>query len=204
VWFPPDYTTNSSPQTPHGHITAFCITVCRSPLIITLVLFIFTLMPLFSTLSFHSLSLLIRSSSVSAITTRSSVYNNSHGKATLIYLDKASMTITNSKRLNAEPWCIATFTSNCYSYHKLFLQLSLHQHIDITANINHSSTSNLCIAYLITSLRTRQKAFSKSRSGSTAFINPNCISSISICCWILCSKILSTTFVACSNNLIPE
>jgi len=35
------------------------------------------------------------------------------------------------------------------------------------------------------------------------FINPKCISSISICCRILYSKILSTTFIACSNNLIP-
>ena len=47
------------PQTPHGHLTANCVTFGRSPLVITLVLFIFTLMPLFSTLSFHSLSLLI-------------------------------------------------------------------------------------------------------------------------------------------------
>jgi len=31
----------------------------------------------------------------------------------------------------------------------------------------------------------------------------NCMSSSSICCQILCSKILSTTFIACSNNLIP-
>jgi len=41
--------------------------------IITLVLFIFTLMTLFSMLSFHSLSLVIRSSSVSAITQVKSV-----------------------------------------------------------------------------------------------------------------------------------
>jgi len=47
------------PQTPHGHLTAFCITFCCSPLITTMVLFIFTLMPLFFTLSFHSLSLLL-------------------------------------------------------------------------------------------------------------------------------------------------
>jgi len=57
---------------------------------------------------FHSLSRLIRSSSVSAIITRSSAYNNSHGKATLNSLDYVSMTITNSKGLNAEPWCIPT------------------------------------------------------------------------------------------------
>ena len=64
------------PHTPHGHLTAFCVTFCRSPLIMTLVLFIFTLVPLFSTKSFHSLSLLIRSSSVFAITTKSSAYSD--------------------------------------------------------------------------------------------------------------------------------
>jgi len=62
------------------------------PLTITLVLFIFTLMPLFSTLFFHSLSLLIRSPSLSAITT--CAYNNSRGKSTLNSLHKAFMTIT--------------------------------------------------------------------------------------------------------------
>jgi len=78
-------------QTPHGHLTAFCVTFCHSPLITTLVLFIFTLMPLFSTKSFHSLRLLIRSSSVSAITTRSSGYSNSYGKATLNILIAVQM-----------------------------------------------------------------------------------------------------------------
>ena len=41
-------------QTPHGHLAAFCISVCYTPDIITLVLFILFLVPLFSTLSFHS------------------------------------------------------------------------------------------------------------------------------------------------------
>jgi len=54
-------------HTLHGHLTAFCLTFCRSPLIITLVLCIVTLMPLLSTLSFHSLSLLISCSSVSMV-----------------------------------------------------------------------------------------------------------------------------------------
>ena len=62
-------------------------------------------MPLLSTLSFHSLSLLISYSSVSAITAKSSAYSNSHGKATLNSLDTASVTIMNNSRLNAEPWC---------------------------------------------------------------------------------------------------
>jgi len=38
---------------------------------------------------------------------------------------------------------------------------------------------------------------------SLPFINPNHISSISICCRILFLKILSTTFITCSNNFIP-
>jgi len=96
---------------PDGHLTAFCVTFCRSPLIITLVLLIFTLMPLFSTLSFHSRSLLIRSSLVSAMTATSSAYNNSHHKATLNSFNNASITITNSKALNAKPWYIPIFTS---------------------------------------------------------------------------------------------
>jgi len=68
-------------------------------------------MPLFSTLSFHLLSLLIRSSSVSAITAKSSAYNNSYGKATLDCLDETSIKITDSNGLSAEPWCRWTFTS---------------------------------------------------------------------------------------------
>ena len=32
---------------------------------------------------------------------------------------------------------------------------------------------------------------------------PNCKSSISICCLILCSKTLSITFIACSSNFLP-
>jgi len=62
-------------------------------------------------LFFHSLSLLIKSSSFSAITTKSSAYNSSQGKATLNSLDMASMTITNNSWLNAEPWCMPSFTS---------------------------------------------------------------------------------------------
>jgi len=131
------------------------------PLIITWFLFIFTVMPLFFTLSFHLLSLLIRSSSVSAITTKSYTYNYSHGKATLNSLDKASMTTTNSKGLHAEPWCMP-LSQNHYCYHKLFLQLFLHQYTDMTVDTNHCSTPNLGIAHLITSLRTLSKAFTKS------------------------------------------
>jgi len=67
--------TNASTTDTTWPCYSFLLTFCHSPLIITLVLFIFILMPPFSTKSFHSLSLLIRSSSVSAITTRSYAYN---------------------------------------------------------------------------------------------------------------------------------
>ena len=56
-----NYYQTPLPHTPHSHLAAFCTGFWRSPLIITLVLFIFTLRPLFSTLFFHSLSLLIES-----------------------------------------------------------------------------------------------------------------------------------------------
>jgi len=95
------------PQTPHGILQPSALPSATphhsKP-------WFYSLMPLFSTLTFHSWSLFIRPSSVSAITTRSSAYNNSHGKATLNSLDKASMTIINSKGLNAEPWCIPTYS----------------------------------------------------------------------------------------------
>ena len=48
-------------------------------------------------ISFHSLSLLIRSSSVLAVTTRSSVYNNSRGTATLNSLDTHVYTCIHKK-----------------------------------------------------------------------------------------------------------
>ena len=83
-------------------IPSLSLSSLTDTLIITLVLFIFTLMPLFSMLSFHSFSLLIKSSSVSALTTKSSAYNSSHGKVTLNSQDMASMTITNNNGLNAE------------------------------------------------------------------------------------------------------
>ena len=103
-------------------------------------------------------------------------------------------------------------------------------YIDITANTSHSSTPSLRIAQLITSLGTLSKAFSKSKKkpkqsflpltiNFSSYIclaikmasvvplpcmNPNCMSSISICCRILCSKILSTTnanYVTLDNNV---
>ena len=65
-------------QTPHGHLAAFWHTIWRSPLIITLVLFILTLMPLLSTFSFHSFSLLISSSSVPLVWYKFSHWSSGH------------------------------------------------------------------------------------------------------------------------------
>jgi len=60
----------------------------------------FTQMPLLSMLTFSSFSLLVRSCSVSPITTESSTYNNSHGKVTLNCLDNASMTVKHNIQWN--------------------------------------------------------------------------------------------------------
>jgi len=119
------------PQTPHGHLTAFCY-LLPFPINHNVGFIHIYSHASIPTKSFHSLSLLIRSSSVSAITTRSSAYNNSHGKATLHSLDKASMTITNSKGLNAEPWCILTLTSKPFllpqTVHTTVFCTSIHRH----------------------------------------------------------------------------
>jgi len=69
------------------------------------------------------------------------------------------MTITNSKGLNAEPRCIPIFTSK-----RLLLPWTVLTTvfapvcIDITADTNYSSTPNLHIAHLVTSLGTLWKA----------------------------------------------
>ena len=111
------------PQMPNDHRTAFCISFWRSLLFI---LFLFTLIPLFSALSFHSLSLLIRSSSVSAITTRSSAYNNSHlMQLWILYVWlpwQSQITIDSMLNLGA----FQLLPQNIYCYHKLFWQLFLH------------------------------------------------------------------------------
>jgi len=103
------------PQTPHGHLAAFCILHYLLPfstyhnLGFTDIYSHTSILRVI--LSFMPLSLLIRLSLVSAITIKSSSYNNCRGKANLNSLVKASLTITNSNGLNAEPWCIPTFTS---------------------------------------------------------------------------------------------
>ena len=58
--------------------------------------------PLLSTFSFHSFSLLIRSSSVSAITAKSSAYSSSHGRATL-----RNNEIKNKRKYNHRQLCTA-------------------------------------------------------------------------------------------------
>jgi len=102
------------------------------------------LMPLFCTLSFHSLSLLIRSSSVSAITSRSSAYKNSHGKVTLKLPWKSQI----AKELIAIFGAYWPLPQNCYCYkhcsYKCFCT-SIHS---MTADTNHSSTPNLRLSLL--------------------------------------------------------
>jgi len=109
-----------------------------SPLTITLDLFIFTLRPLNFTLSFHWLSLLIRSPSVSAITTKSSAYN-SHGNAMKFHTYLAQFSKSDTGHKLWLPWqsqitmdsmlnlgAYKLLPQNIYCYHKLFLQLFLH------------------------------------------------------------------------------
>jgi len=56
-----------------------------------------------------------------------------------------------------------------YCYHKLFLTTVFAPvYIDMTADTNHSSTPNLRIAHLITSLGTLSKAFPNPQSQNRA------------------------------------
>jgi len=106
---------------------------------------------------------------VSAITTRSSAYNNFYGKATLNSVDNASKTITITKGLNAELWCIPTFTSKSLLLPKTDLTTVFAPvYIDMIADTNHSSTPNVRIANLITSLGTLSKAFFNPQSRNRA------------------------------------
>jgi len=126
------------PQTPCDHLAAaFCITFCHSPLIITLVLFIFTLMPLFSTLSFHSLSLLIRSS-VSAITTKSSAYS-CHGNATLNSLDSLLYKLFRNSLKHSRLFGLSTYRrSKIKKYDRVYNRWPFHIRISINAVANWS------------------------------------------------------------------
>jgi len=125
----------------------------------------FILISLLSTL-FHWRSLLIRWSSVSAITTRSSAYNSSryHVDTTMFtnhdqmwhtkldpWLCHSSMTITNNNEL---------LVHSIYCYHTLFWQLFFAPvYIDMSADTSYSSTPCLCIANLITSVWTLTSLF---------------------------------------------
>src|SRR5206468_1477367 len=108
-------------------------------------------------------SLSNNSPSDSAINTRSSAYNNSHGSPHLNCIDSASNTIINNKELSTEPWCTPTFTS------KSSLMLSLTLTAVFTSSYNdcitltsHSSTFRFLRDHQRISLRTLSNAFSKS------------------------------------------
>ena len=98
-------------------VCLFCMCIrvlVQSISVFLLAVFLWALLPEIKwmmILYFHSFSLLISSSSVSAITAKSSAYSSFHGRATLNSLDMASMTITNNSGLNPDPWCIPTVTS---------------------------------------------------------------------------------------------
>ena len=127
-------------------------------------------MPLLSMLSFHLLSLLISSSSVLAITAKSSAYSCFNGRAALNFLDMAYMTITNNNGLNGEPWCIRTFIwKNLLLPKTVLTTVSAPLYVDITANTSHSSTPSLSIAQLITS-RDPIKSFCQIQKTKTEFL----------------------------------
>jgi len=84
-------------------------------------------------------------------------------------IDMAFMTITNNSGLNAEAWCMPTFTSEPLLLPQTVLTTVFAPvYINMTADINHSSTPILRIAHRITSLGTLSKAFPNPQSQSRA------------------------------------
>merc|ERR1712177_95545 len=82
-------------RTPLWHTAQGCLSCFLTGaelllLTITLVLPMFTLSPLLSMPSFHSLSLTVSSSMVLAMITRSSAYSSSHGHPVLNSMERAS------------------------------------------------------------------------------------------------------------------
>jgi len=119
------------------YYAAFCTTFRHSPLIVTLdssavciaqlvaSTYIYSHAPL-STPSFHISSPPIRSSSDSAITTKTTAHNNLYSKETTNSSDKAPTTTTNSNGPNSKPGAHQPIPQNSHCHHKLFPQLFLH------------------------------------------------------------------------------
>jgi len=143
----------------------------------------------------------------------------------LVVVPRLCNLLSSKSRLVLSFWCQLTCVvpDKIQAGHKMILCVCVY--IDMTADISYSLTPNLCIAHFITSLGTLSKAFSKSNkakielsfnsktllhlsyskngtSASLTFHKSNLYIIYLNLCRILYSKILSTTFIACSNNLI--
>merc|ERR1712002_691096 len=150
-------------HTAQGYLPCFLTGAELLLLTITLVLPMFTLSPLLSMPSFHSLSLTISSSMVLAMITRSSAYSSSHGHPVLNSMERASSTMMNSRGLNTEPWCTPILTSkgSLNAVPTLTLALAL-WYIACTVLISTSGTPSLRMAHQSTARGTLSKAFSRS------------------------------------------
>src|SRR5206468_1237713 len=200
------------PHTPQGNFPDSSVTSEATLHFNTFVLAAFTISPFSSRPSFHDASLTNNSPSDSAINTRSSAYNNSHGSPHLDCIDSASNTIINNKGLSTEPWCTPIFTSS---------------YIDCITLTNHSSTFSFLRDHQRISLGTMSNAFSKSTKAihSSFFLHrylscscltmnmasvvplpllkPNCIPSKHTLDLTFPSITLSNIFIAWSNSFIP-
>jgi len=111
-------------------------------------------------------------------------------------LDMASMTITNSQitmdsMLNLDALHTSKYLLLAQS---VLTTVFVPVYIDTTANTSHSSTPNLCIAHLITSLGTLSKAFSKSTKPKYSFF-PLTLKFSSICLTIKMASVVPLPFV---------
>ena len=99
-------------HTPQGHLPFSSTLSFILQLNITFVFPVFIFKPFASNPDFHFTILSHGLSSLSAIEIKSSAYSNSRGKRARSSMEIISITITNSRRVNADPWCNPTFTLN--------------------------------------------------------------------------------------------
>ena len=130
------------------------------------VFFMLTLSPLFSIPFFHAFSLVMHSSSVSAITGRSSAYSSSQGTSGQNSHESPSSTSIKSRGLKTEPWCMWTPTQNSSLYCPFTLTwLLAFVYMPCMILIAHFSIPTLLRARYCNFLGTLWKAFKARQSG---------------------------------------
>ena len=212
-------------QTPQVHTPQFIKVSTLRLLKMTLIFFMFTLKTLFSNLAFQDVNFGQSSSTDSAIITRSSPYNNSHGQTFINFSEIASKPWWREVDWGRSPDSLQHALS-LKKFSMLALLLTF-QYIAWTSWIIRSSTLSFLISHYSHWRGTLPKAFSSLTSASYWFLffaknfscnclvmnmacvvphpgmNSSCISLIPFDFLICISATGSDIFITCFENLKP-